>query len=379
MPAVLIAGREARPRRILLTADAVGGVWTWAMELARGLALHDMAVTLAVLGPAPAAAQRSEATRIPGLDLRVTELPLDWTTDSPDDVVQAGHALAALARRSGVDAALLHSAPLGAHGDWDVPVVIACHSCVATWWRTVRGEAPMPVAMRWRTAFAARGFARATRLVAPSAAFAQLTAAVYALPAPPTVVHNGRAMPTPALSRAIAQREPRREVLTAGRLWDPAKDVAWLDRVAARLDAPVIAAGPLVAPHGERVQCSALHTPGALAPQAIAQQLARRPVFVSTARYEPFGLAVLEAAQAGCALVLADIPTFRELWDDAATFVPPGDDAALEQAIRSLLDDRVRRAMAGARAIARARRYTVTAMVQGTLAALAPAAMERAA
>ncbi|MCU0626984.1 MAG: glycosyltransferase [Gemmatimonadaceae bacterium] len=358
MPAVLIAGREARPRRILLTADAVGGVWTWAMELARGLALHDMAVTLAVLGPAPAAAQRSEATRIPGLDLRVTELPLDWTTDSPDDVVQAGHALAALARRSGVDAALLHSAPLGAHGDWDVPVVIACHSCVATWWRTVRGEAPMPVAMRWRTAFAARGFARATRLVAPSAAFAQLTAAVYALPAPPTVVHNGRAMPTPALSRAIAQ---------------------WLDRVAARLDAPVIAAGPLVAPHGERVQCSALHTPGALAPQAIAQQLARRPVFVSTARYEPFGLAVLEAAQAGCALVLADIPTFRELWDDAATFVPPGDDAALEQAIRSLLDDRVRRAMAGARAIARARRYTVTAMVQGTLAALAPAAMERAA
>ena len=40
--------------------------------------------------------------------------------------------------------------------------------------------------------------------------------------------------------------------------------------------------------------------------------------------YEPFGLAVLEAAQAGCALVLSDIPTFRELWDGAAMFVPPG-------------------------------------------------------
>ena len=46
------------------------------------------------------------------------------------------------------------------------------------------------------------------------------------------------------------------------------------------------------------------------------------------ARYEPFGLAVLEAAQAGCALVLSDIPTFRELWNGAAQFVPPGDDAA---------------------------------------------------
>ena len=40
-----------------------------------------------------------------------------------------------------------------------------------------------------------------------------------------------------------------------------------------------------------------------------------------TALYEPFGLAVLEAAQAGCALVLSDIPTFRELWDGAALFV----------------------------------------------------------
>ena len=39
------------------------------------------------------------------------------------------------------------------------------------------------------------------------------------------------------------------------------------------------------------------------------------------ARYEPFGLAVLEAAQAGMRLVLSDIPSFRELWDGAATFV----------------------------------------------------------
>ena len=51
--------------------------------------------------------------------------------------------------------------------------------------------------------------------------------------------------------------------------------------------------------------------------------MARTAVFVSPALYEPFGLAVLEAAQAGCALVLSDIPTFRELWDGVALFVAP--------------------------------------------------------
>jgi hypothetical protein len=38
---------------------------------------------------------------------------------------------------------------------------------------------------------------------------------------------------------------------------------------------------------------------------------------------EPFGLAVLEAAQAGCPLVLSDLPGFRELWDGAALFRRP--------------------------------------------------------
>ena len=56
--------------------------------------------------------------------------------------------------------------------------------------------------------------------------------------------------------------------------------------------------------------------------------LPTRPIFVSVSRYEPFGLAVLEAAHAGCALVLSDIPTFRELWQGAASFVIAAGSAA---------------------------------------------------
>jgi glycosyltransferase involved in cell wall biosynthesis len=90
-------------------------------------------------------------------------------------------------------------------------------------------------------------------------------------------------------------------------------------------------------------------------------------VFASVALYEPFGLAVLEAAQAGCPLVLSDIPTFRELWDGAAVFVGSDDDAAIAAALEGLLRDPEERARAGAAARERAGRYTVGAMTAGVL------------
>ena len=98
-------------------------------------------------------------------------------------------------------------------------------------------------------------------------------------------------------------------------------------------------------------------------------KLAERPIFASSALYEPFGLSVLEAAQAGCALVLSDIPTFRELWGDAALFVPPHDDRALAAAVLRLLGDRADRAERAALSTRRAARYTVDAMADATVKA----------
>ena len=94
---------------------------------------------------------------------------------------------------------------------------------------------------------------------------------------------------------------------------------------------------------------------------------AGRPIFVSPAKYEPFGLAVLEAAQAGCALVLNEIPTFRELWDGAAVFAEADDQTALCAAIGCLIDDPARRRAIGAAAQDRARRYTLAVMVANTI------------
>jgi glycogen synthase len=77
---------------------------------------------------------------------------------------------------------------------------------------------------------------------------------------------------------------------------------------------------------------------------------------------------VLEAAQAGMALVQSDIPTFRELWSGAAQFVDPGDPRGLAVELRRLLDDVEECARLGAAARERAREYTADAMVEATLA-----------
>ena len=85
-------------------------------------------------------------------------------------------------------------------------------------------------------------------------------------------------------------------------------------------------------------------------------------------------LAVLEAAQRGSALVLSDIPTFRELWDNAAVFVPPRDPDAIAAAIRRLFAEPERRARLGQAARERAGRYGVDAMVDGMLRVYRPVA-----
>ncbi len=353
-----------------MTADAVGGVWTYALDLAAGLARHGLGVTLALLGPPPADHQRRAAAAIAGLRLVETGLPLDWTATCPEELRAAGRAIAALAVASRADLVHLNSPALAMEGGFAVPVLGACHSCLATWWCAV-GAGEMPADFTWRAAALTAGMANCASLIAPSAAFAAATSQVHGRY--PQVVHNGRTPPAPPPSAPPPSARPRprraRFVFAAGRLWDRGKNLAVLDRAAALLRAPAVAAGPLTGPTGEAVALRHLRTLGPLSGGDIADWLAHRPVFASPARYEPFGLAVLEAAQAGCPLVLADIPTFRELWNGAALFADPRSPDAFAATLRAVLADAALAERLGQAAEARAGRYSVAAMAAGTLAA----------
>lgn len=355
---------------MVMTADAVGGIWTYALDLGAALVRRGTRLTLAVLGPAPSDVQHAAA-----LARGITVVDLghqpEWLAADAAAIRAGGAALAALVIRVTADAVHLNHPALAAGTAFPCPVLAVCHSCVATWWAAVRAEA-LPDDFRWRSALHETGLAASDAVAAPSAAFAEATRRTYGFGAPPIVVPNGR--DGPASPASDAGEPPAASVFTAGRLWDEGKNLAVIDRAAARLPVTVEAAGPLVGPNGARI---ALHHTVALGPlntAALWSKLAERPVFVSTALYEPFGLSVLEAAQAGCALVLSDIPTFRELWDDAALFVPAHDDRALAAAILRLFGDRAYRAERAALARNRAARYTADAMADATLKAHAAAA-----
>ncbi|GJE01065.1 glycosyltransferase family 4 protein [Methylobacterium isbiliense] len=369
LPGLTAASPRTPPLTVFMTADAVGGVWQYALDLALDLDRRGIGVTLAVLGPEPSADQLRTARTIRGLDLRVMSVPLDWTALTRGEVEAAAWRVAEEAARSGAGLVHLNSPALAAIATFPAPVVAVAHSCVATWWAAMRAS-PLPPDLAWRAELAGEGYRRADAVLAPTRAFAQATAAAYGLTAPPLVVPNGRRSPAERGHRTPGGAGPSPFAFTAGRLWDEGKNAAVLDRIAARLaPRPFLAAGPLDGPNAACFVPRHLRSLGRLSDQDMARWLAGAPVYVSAARYEPFGLGVLEAASAGCALVLSDIPTFRELWDEAAIFLPADDDAGFARTIEQVVGDGAIRARLGAAAKARAEAFTVEAMGAGVLAA----------
>jgi glycosyltransferase involved in cell wall biosynthesis len=347
-------------RKVFMSTDAVGGVWTYAMELARGLAELNIDVDLAVLGPAPAAAQRQTAERIAGLRLLLTGLSLDWTARSPGELEGVAERLKALADASGADLVHLNAPAHAGLAAWQQPLVVAAHSCVASWWRAC-GSGPLPADLAWRAERTAAGLGNADAIIVPSQSFASEVARIYGQAHRLSVVYNARCAPR------TGQGAERSLILTAGRLWDRGKNVGLIDRAAALLIHPIHAAGETTGANGESISLVRLRLLGALAEGALAAQYARTKLFVSMSRYEPFGLSVLEAAQAGCPLILSDIATFRELWGGAATFVPSDDAAALAHSIDELARDRRLRLILARRARERARQFTPRRLLAATL------------
>jgi glycogen synthase len=332
--------------KVLVTSDTVGGVWTHALDLARGLGEASVDVVLATMGGLLGADQRAEADSAALAALYEGGFALEWMQEPWEDVDASGEWLLDIAHAEAVD--VVHSNSF-AHGalEWGRPVVVAGHSCVVSWWRAVHGEDPPPAWDEYRRRVTA-GLRAADAVVAPSTAMLHELKRAYG--AAGIVIHNGSSAP-----ETSARKEPF--ILAAGRLWDRAKGIDLLNRAAPGLSWPVRAAGAGAA-------ATAVRTLGSLSQRELGRLRERASIFVAPARYEPFGLGILEAARAECALVLADLPSLRELWSGAAVFVDPADTRELHDELASLIADPAARVRLGRAARLDARRYSVARMAR---------------
>jgi glycosyltransferase involved in cell wall biosynthesis len=351
--------------RILLSTDTVGGVWDHTVTLAGQLDAMGCEVLVAVIGE-----PRDErlAALPAGVQTTWRTYRLEWMDGAAEDVAAAGEWLAGLARLWNAEVAHLNQMAYAAAG-FPCPVVTAVHSDVLSWFGETLGQRPRAEWGRYEE-WVRAGLGASAAVVAPTRYQAMLTRRHYGADRV-RVIHNG-IVPPPARDAGRGTADGG-ALITVGRAWDRAKGVHVLDGALEILgDAapPAHLFGETVAPHGERFSPVCLRSHGRVERAEVDGWMHRAGIYVAPSLYEPFGLAPLEAALHGCALVLSDIGSFAELWAGCAAFFPAGDAGALAGVLRELSGDPARRAQLAQAARTRAlRRYSAERMA-GEYAAL---------
>jgi glycosyltransferase involved in cell wall biosynthesis len=340
---------------VLMTADTIGGVWTYTRELVTRLSRRGVRITLVSFGDIPTADQARWIEPLEGVTYHPTPFRLEWMQDAQQDLDDSAGLLRSIIEETKPD--LLHSNQFfyGAL-DCDIPKLVVAHSDVVSWWVSVHGAEPP--ASEWIAEYrmnVTRGLSAADVVVAPSRWMLEQTFR-YTEPKRPTVVYNGR---DPNLFVPHVSKE--QYAVSVGRLWDAGKQATLL--LHDDLPLKVVLVGSQRSPEGSIASIrslensmSALEMRGPQSEAQLRQLLARAGVYVATSRYEPFGLAPVEAALSRCAIVANDIPTFREVWGDDAVYFKTNNSQALVNAIQELASNPTKRSEYGARALDRARK-----------------------
>ncbi len=343
--------------RVLLTTDTVGGVWTYTKVLTEGLLKHGHSVALVSFGASPSVDQLSWTVRQQNHSRNAfryipSSLPLEWMPEN-DHVYQAGVALLQHVA-SEFQPDLLHANQFCfGNLDLDIPRLVVAHSDVLSW-----AEACAPAglpASAWLDRYihlVQSGLDGATMLVAPTEWMLHAVAAHFTLPPQQQVIANGCTLPELDLT------VPRsKQAVTAGRMGDPSKNLAALCAVRG---CPVLIAG--TSSHDAQTSDlpATISLLGFLPEHDLFHLFRDSRIYIAASLYEPFGLAPLEAALCGCAIVAHDIASFREVWGSAALYFRTP--AELEQHLDALLNDDTFFTQRQALSLQQARTYSADAM-----------------
>ncbi|HWR34755.1 MAG TPA: glycosyltransferase family 4 protein [Clostridia bacterium] len=351
---------------VLVTADTVGGVWTYARELVTGLIRHGVQVTLVSFGEIPTTSQVEWMEGLRGLNYHPTAFRLEWMQEAEQDFQASSDYLLSLIEETKPDLLHINQYCYGAL-PVSVPKIVVAHSDVASWWAAVKGEDARDVEwLRWYREAVSAGLDNANVVVAPTQWMLDQVGLHYGKPNHGTVIYNGR---NPGLFNPHTTKEEF--VVSVGRLWDAGKQVSLLAQVAPvvpiyiagaeeHADAAFRSDAKTVDDTKPRVHCEGPQSEGQL-----RQLYGRACMYAATSRYEPFGLAPLEAALSRCAIVANDIPTFHEIWGQTACYFRYNDAQSLASTIERLHTDRELRLTYANLAYNRARqRFTAERMVK---------------
>jgi len=339
---------------ILMTADTVGGVWTYTRELVTQLSRLGLRITLVSFGQIPTPSQTDWMEGLSNVSYHPTAFRLEWMQDAQADLEESAEFLKSIIAESNPDLLHLSQYYYGAI-DTPQPRLVVAHSDVVSWWMSVHGSEPPE--SEWISQYKEnvhRGLERADLVVAPSRWMLQQAAKYYGSFRHEAVVHNGR---DPKLFVPHLSKE--NIAVSIGRLWDAGKQACLL----LRDDLPVrtLLIGSEQSPEGviaaaqSRGRLPGLEMLGPQSEVQLRSLLARAGIYVATSRYEPFGLAPLEAALSRCALLVNDIPTFREIWADDAIYFEQNNSRSLLLTIQELASNPKRRSEFAGRVLERAR------------------------
>ncbi|HWC20343.1 MAG TPA: glycosyltransferase family 4 protein [Terriglobales bacterium] len=339
---------------VLMTADTIGGVWTYTRELVCQLSRLGIRITLVSFGEIPTPAQTEWIENLPGVSFHPTAFRLEWMQDAQADLEESARLLREIISETKPDLLHFNQFYYGAL-DCDLPRIVVAHSDVVSWWVAVHGSEPPE--NDWILGYrrnVQRGWRAADLAIAPTAWMLTEGCRYYGEPRRKAVVYNGR---DPKLF--IASDAKQAYAISVGRLWDAGKQPTLL----LRNDLPLetILVGSEQSPVGAVASAqSAGNYPKLLlrGPQTEAQLrqlLARASIYIATSRYEPFGLALLEAALSRCAIVANDISSLREVWGDAAVYFKTNNPHDLQLTLQELASNTPLVSEYADRALARAR------------------------
>jgi glycogen synthase len=327
---------------ILVTTDTLSGVWTYTRELVTGLVGRGERVTLVSFGEIPVPEQTAWMDSLSGLEYRPTAFRLDWMQDAEEDFKDSSAYLTALVKERKPD--LLHlNHPCYGSLNVRTPRIVVAHGDLVNWWKAVHGHAPKATQwLRWYRQRLNEGLVAADVAVAPTVWMLDSLRSTYVAPKQSAVIYHGR---NPVLFNSYGKKDD--SVLAVGRHLDAGKQLGLLTQYNHVVPISIVSSNatagmpriPIRADVKFAVDETAVSMKGQQTEAQMRALYSRSAMYVATSCYESFGMTAVEAALSRCAIVANDIPSFREVWGDAALYFRTNDGSSLATTIQRLSQD----------------------------------------